>query len=509
MIKKLLCVGNNSTDTDQRAQKIAQERGLEYHGLLSDLDSVVDLDSYKQPGVYHTSIFDLEFGKMIAVANGFDLVIMLNQPKEQWTHPDAFYNTIRALAVVSVTCEFQDPGYRDSIRGIENLVKNNKSFCVFPFIELLVNYDHTTVCCRSSTPVAKYTADLDFKNHPRYQSIRESMINGKLLPDHCGSCYKLESQGIVSARQQETVEWCNRLSVTDIADLDKIVEPAYYEIRASNKCNLMCRMCRPGDSHLIANEYQRLGLFTDIHRVEPKNSHGFEIIKFDNLRKVYVAGGEPTLLPELYDFLDRCIEQDRRDIEILINTNGTKLSERFKKQMMLLPGLHFIISVDGHSRINDYIRWNSDWNTIVDNWRWLVDHGKSVTVNSTFSIWNIAHMHELYEFIDQEFKVTAVHAQLAEGQDFFHVKNYPRRDLALKSLKRITATRCYANDPAFASFVDGLYLAFENKDKSFDQDRLRSFFNFNDSLDCARGVRLADYLPELDLCRQLVYTDTQ
>jgi hypothetical protein len=504
MINKLLCIGNNSIDTDVQARQLAIKHGLDYQGLLSDLESPISYCSYQLPGVYHTSIFDLEFGKLVGVANDFDLVAVLDQPKDQWTHPDAFYNTMRAAKLVTARCEFLGGAYQQDMFEVQELVTHNKSFCVFPFIEMLVNYDYTTVCCRSQKPVAQYQQDLDFKNHPEYQSIRKAMIAGEILPDHCSSCYELEKQGIISARQQETVEWFNRLDVKQIADLEHIQSPVYYEIRASNKCNLMCRMCKPSDSHLIADEYQRLGLFDSQGSTQSKNSHGFDIIKFDSLRKVYIAGGEPTIMPELYDFLDRCINENRSDVEILINTNGTKLSERFKKQILKLPNLHFIISIDGFASVNDYVRWNSHWDTLVSNWHWLTDHGKSVTINSTFSIWNIGRMHELYEFIDANFKITAVHAQLAVGLDCFHVRNYPDKEKAIQSLKRVADTRCYRNDPTFASFIDGLYTAFQTSTSPLNTQNLKDFFKFNDQLDRSRGVNLADYLPELDFYRKFV-----
>ena len=35
-------------------------------------------------------------------------------------------------------------------------------------------------------------------------------------------------------------------------------------------------------------------------------------------------------------------------------------------------------------------------------------------------------------------------------------------------------------------------------------DDLRAFFDYNDQLDRARGVRLADYIPELEAARRLI-----
>ena len=60
-----------------------------------------------------------------------------------------------------------------------------------------------------------------------------------------------EENGIESYRQFETKEWITKLGITAIEDLDQISQPYYYELRLSNKCNLMCRGCKPQFSHLI------------------------------------------------------------------------------------------------------------------------------------------------------------------------------------------------------------------------------------------------------------------
>ena len=90
------------------------------------------------------------------------------------------------------------------------------------------------------------------------------MLDGEPLNDHCRVCYNIEAKGIVSARQEETVEWANRLNLKSLNDLKKITKPAYYEVRPSNVCNLQCRICSPSASHLIAKEYKRIGIINEI-----------------------------------------------------------------------------------------------------------------------------------------------------------------------------------------------------------------------------------------------------
>lgn len=500
MTKKILCLGNNTQDTDIKTRKIAHLDEQPCHGLLSELTHPLTSIDYNKPGYYHSSIYDIEFGKLVELCSNFDQVIMLDQPKSQWSHPDAFYRTIKLLDTVSVPVILLDPSYKESISYFENLVHENKSFCIFPFIELLVNFDHTTVCCRSTTPITHINELKSFSTDKNYNRIRTKMMHGELVPEHCSTCYHLEDKGIISARIQETVEWANRLNLSSFQDLAKILEPVYYEVRADNKCNLQCRTCSPNDSHLIQKEYKTLGISVVTTK---KNSTGFNIVKFDQLKKLYVAGGEPTLLSDFYQFVDHCISTQHTDIEILVNTNGTKISDRLKEQLKHFSNFQFIFSIDGVDQLNYYIRWPSAWDAIINNWRYLRSQGHKITVNTTVSIYNIASLDQIFKFIDSEFPGTLIHCQVVDSPDVMSPFLHPYPDQVLQSLYRVTQLNSFKNDLLFASSINGYIKYFENNPLP-NTTMLKKFFEFNDKLDHSRQIQLKNYLPELDNYRNFI-----
>jgi hypothetical protein len=307
----------------------------------------------------------------------------------------------------------------------------------------------------------------------------------------------LEDKNIRSARQQETVEWANRLGIGSLKDLSTITHPAYYEIRPSNVCNLQCRMCGPGSSQLIGKEYLKLNL---ISKLPPAERSDFSIVDFTNLKKLYVAGGEPTAMPEFYDFLDRCIDENRV-FEFLVNTNGTKLNNRFKQQLKRLPHMQFIMSIDGFDQLNHYIRWPSNWSVITNNLRYLVDHGHKVAVNTTISILNVIELHKLFAWLDSSFPGILIHAALAgSDNDILSALRFPDSRLAKDRLLPIKQLNCYNNDGLLKSIIDGIISHYDS-DPSQDQQKLRQFFEFNDKLDRSRNIQLADYIPELEQAR--------
>lgn len=490
---RVLCLGNNTEDTDYRTRELADTI---CYGLISDLDGSSTQDI--RNGWYHSSIYDIEYGRLVELATEFDSVIMLDQPKDQYSHPDAFYRTVRLVQSLS-NGRFLDDSYVKEIDFFKELVKTNKSFCIFPFIELLTNNGiDTSVCCRSTKPVTRLDNLTNFQTDPHYRVIRDQMILGELVPDHCSVCYRIEQLGITSARQQETVEWANRLNLTSIEDLQTIKNPAYYEVRPSNICNLQCRMCNPNSSHLIAKEYKRINLISEI--VEREFSD-FSFINFENLRKLYVAGGEPTAMPEFYDFVDSCIKNNKTDFEFVVNTNATKINTRFKEQLKNFSDMQFIISMDGIDKINHYIRWPSDWSTIVDNVKYLSNQ-HVISFNVTISIYNITNLYELLKFFDTEFPGKLVHCQLATSDnDMLSALNFP--GLTVDRLTPIRNLRCYKNDPLLASVIEGIILNYEQI-ANIDLAKLRAFFEFNDRLDRSRSVQLIDYIPELEQARKLL-----
>ena len=499
MSQLILCLGNNTEDTDVKTRSLAAAALTQCHGLLSDLDGTVTVDSIQDAGYYHTSVYDIEYGKLMDLADHFDTVIVLDQPRDQYSHPDAFYKTIRLARELRSRTQVRllNPSYETDIDFFENLVKTNSSFCIFPFIEILTNQradGQTTVCCRSTTPITPVKQIVDFATDKNYKIIRDKMLQGVRIPEHCSACYVLEDKNIRSARQQETVEWTNRLNISSLEDLSKITHPAYYEIRPSNVCNLQCRMCDPDSSQLIGKEYRRLNLISELPPVQRSD---FDIVNFNNIKKLYVAGGEPTAMPEFYDFLDKCIAEDRV-FEFLVNTNGAKLNNRFKKQLKRLPHLQFTVSIDGFDQLNHYIRWPSQWAEIVNNVQYLIDHGHTVNINTTVSIYNILGLYELFQWADQSLPGVLVHAQLASSDnDMLSAFRFPDSGLAKGRLLPIQQLKCYKNDGLLKSIIDEI-ISHYNSEPIVDQHKLRQFFEFNDKLDQSRNIQLADYIPELE-----------
>jgi len=484
---KVLCLGNNTPHTNTQASAIAIEYGLSFFGLISDIDNEFKTSTIVD-GCYHSTVIDFSKPKFIQVIEEFDTIVLLDQKYSEWEHANTFFNTV-SWVKNHPNVEYLNDEYK-TVFYWQTLVNENKSFCIYPFIEYVSDGKNTTVCCRSITPVS--TADTDFITDPKYNDIRNKMIEGTRIP-HCKTCYDMEDSNIISSRQSETPEWANRLNLKNTSDLIPVTTPSYYEIRPSNKCNLQCRMCSPESSHLIEGEYIKLGLSQ-----QPEYSHvGFDVVNFDNMHKLYIAGGEPTIDKHVYKFLRKCIDCNNTDFEMLINTNACSLNNSFKNIISKFSNIQFTISIDGYKEVNDYVRWLSNWDTIVKNIKYLKINFK-ITFNVTISIYTVSLLDELLTFIDTEHNGIHVHVSIVNTPSLLSPYNFPNHLIVLDSMERITQLDLYKTNDEIRSVVDNFINYYSDRSNKVDYSKLEEFFKFNSILDNSRGVSLNDYIPELN-----------
>jgi pyruvate-formate lyase-activating enzyme len=500
--KKILCVGNETEQTDWLVSDLSTQNETVNCGLVTDGAFLPS-----RPGYYHTSIVDVAPGEIVLnLGKHFDSIIMLDQDVDSYPHWKSFVNTFRLM--VELERKGFDTVFRDNVSNKDiiywhNLLKTNKSLCLYPFINLINDYGSAVMCQKNSNPLTKIELITDWSTDPAFMPIRNNMLSGLQMPDKCKICYAREEEGGESARQFESLEWAIHLKLTNKQELKNIKTPALYEIRPSNKCNIMCRMCDDKHSHLIEEENKTLGLPPIDERWKYQN-FPYDKIEFDTVKRIYWAGGEPTIMPEFYAFLRRCIEQKQTNFDLCIGTNGMKISNKLLELLKEFPQVTFSISFDGYKKVNDYVRWGSDFDTITDNCHRIVSEGHYLAFQTVFSLYNATRIHEIYEFYDREFPGLNSLVQPAGGFNLYLEPWYnPLREQVLESMYRCKETQVYYNGGRNTnSLVDEMINRYENYE--YNPTILAEFFQYNDQLDQARGSRLIDYIPELEAARSLL-----
>lgn len=499
--KKILCIGNETSGSDDLVTELASANDSINQGLISD-----HLFSPTSDGWYHTSIADVPPGNIVIdLSSKFDRIIMLDQPVSSYPHWKSFVNTFRLMLNLEkkgLPIEFRNNKNNKDIIYWYDLLNTNKSLCVYPFINLINDFGSAVQCQKNPDPITKIESIKDWSTDPAFAPIRKNMLDGIQMPDRCKICYEREELGHQSARQFESLEWAVCLGLSDKQQLAEIKSPALYEIRPSNKCNIMCRMCDDKHSHLIEEEKKRIGLpvVTDIWRYQ---DFPYDKIDYKSAKRIYWAGGEPTVMPEFYAFLRRGIKQKQTNFELCIGTNAKKISETLLDLLSEFPAVTFSVSFDGYKKVNDYIRWGTDFDTLRRNCFRILEKGHTLAFQTVFSLYNATRIHEIYEFYDRDFPGCNTLVQPASRvTHYLGPWHNPLRSQVLESMYRCRESKVYYNGGRNTdSLVEEVIDRYKNYE--CDYDLLRKFYSYNDLLDQSRGSKLQDYIPELAEARSI------
>ena len=169
---------------------------------------------------------------------------------------------------------------------------------------------------------------------------------------------------------------------------------------------------------------------------------------------MYIAGGEPTLMPEFTKFLTTAIEKNRTDIELKIITNATNVNKNILNLLTKFKNISFTLSLDGYGSVNRYIRWPSDWDTIVKNIKKLKSITSNINVNVTVSIYNITKLYDLVCFLELALPYPPT-ILLNQASGKYNIPfNFPNKDLAVSRLELLKNTKSYHKEPFFKEKVD-------------------------------------------------------
>jgi sulfatase maturation enzyme AslB (radical SAM superfamily) len=157
----------------------------------------------------------------------------------------------------------------------------------------------------------------------------------------------------------------------------------YYDFRFGNLCNLKCRSCGSLNSTQINKEYRELkqqypstSFFLDSGEKFDTLNDWYNTDQFknniynhiDKIKKIYITGGEPTLIDENYKILNKLVEIDHaKNVTIMFNTNMTNLRDDFYELIVKFKHVEMCISIEGFGEVQEYLRYPANWNQIDKN----------------------------------------------------------------------------------------------------------------------------------------------
>lgn len=502
---KVLFLGNNDESTDLSVTELAKKHDLYNHGLISEPSF-----EPKHPGYYHTTVVDIQWGGLLELAKKFDTIVMLDQEQHQWSHWKCMQATCKIMLKLEElgmhTVFRENANVKKILYWIDLVYNKNPSICIYSWVNLHNNGSELKLCSRDRSTVTTIDKFTNWKDDPDYNRVRQSMIKGERLPEHCKGCYEYERLGMESYRQFETIDWVTQLELGSVEELAQLEHPYFYEVHTGNHCNIKCRSCQPRFSDSIAREYKKFNIVSPQQLEWNPLYYSIDHIDIDTLTShssVYFQGGEPTVMPEVREFMRRCIEKKRTDFFLTMSTNGVKISDEFLELLGHFCKINFSFSLDGYGKVNDYWRSGSQWERVIANAHRMQNLGHSVSINTVPGIYNVTNMHQLFEFLDKEFPFTAIYMQV-NYLPWQSAYNHPIPELVIDSMKKCQQTSVYhSNGKSCKTSIDSILHHYSDNPKC-DIGALREFFNYNDQLDRARGTRLVDFIPELEQARKFI-----
>jgi radical SAM protein with 4Fe4S-binding SPASM domain len=327
------------------------------------------------------------------------------------------------------------------------MASQNDFHCPLPWVHLSLEPDGNVYSCCNAIDYAplgniQNESLSEIQNGKKAQDLRDKFIKGS-IPEQCRICIDQEKQGSLSLREASLRQFKDTHS-------DSIPVKEFLGLRFDNYCNYSCRICTPKLS---------TGWYKD-HRTQlrptpsgpilaipkGKNKEFFENVNYDELKYIYLAGGEPFLSPDYELLLDFLEERNEYDIQFQINTNFSFPKKNRDKALARLDRFKDVflnLSLDGMEERGDYMRKGQKWATIENDILFAKENFPSITLGIfvTVSVFNILHLERFIHYIlgHELIEVGNIRINPLLEPDYYSIEMTPKtfKDEARKSISRL------------------------------------------------------------------------
>lgn len=311
------------------------------------------------------------------------------------------------------------------------------TLCALPFMHFnIMPNGQASPCCQSPEPIRDENGRAmnlrtdtikEIWNAADFRYIRTSMLNGK-QPRHCIGCYVTEENGFKSTRvnynsmildegeYDSKFTGFSRVSRNNFQEI--MGQPAYFDLRFDNVCNLKCVMCFAAESSSIERDNVHTSWTKEIpiERVPNRFNNSKKWVASDllyeelvdigsNTEYIRLAGGEPFRSALALRWLNYLGQSGKaRDITIQIYTNLQLFNDRIIQLLAPFRYISFVLSIDGTEDTYEYICYPGKWDTLTENCNRLDEARKGplncseVSINATMSLVGATRILDVFEF---------------------------------------------------------------------------------------------------------------
>ena len=357
-------------------------------------------------------------------------------------------------------------------------------YCPQPFTNVVVNGLSGKIqpcCVMKNWPPAASTKV--------WEDIKKEFITGKgnLKEKFCLSCIEQEKHSDNSPRKSYLQEYENNPNIKSL------------EYNApSNFCNLKCHMCGPWNSSTYAKENQSVFPLDPFGQSFVKK-YGYKTLIqeeddyswFDpkDLTELKLVGGETLAIKNNYDVMMKTIDSGySKNISLIITTNAT-LTPKFNGMDIfeIIPNFKdckINISVEAWGQRNNYLRFPSEWDTIMSNAQKFMDCA-AIQFDSTINALNIGYLSEVIDGANKLGCVYNIGSLVWGEEEWYTVEAIP------PDIRELYLDKFYS-----LHNMELRHLISYLEDTKFDEQLLVKIMKDVKSRDINRGTCLLDLAPE-------------
>jgi sulfatase maturation enzyme AslB (radical SAM superfamily) len=247
------------------------------------------------------------------------------------------------------------------------------------------------------------------------------------------------------------------------------------DVRWSNLCNLACVYCSPEFSSKWADELQVK--INQPGQAQLENFQNYIYQNINQLKHVYLAGGEPLLMKENLQLL-QLLEKSNPDIQIRVNTNLSKVDTKIFETICRFPNVHWTISIETIEDQFEYIRHGGKWKDFLENLQTIQGLSHRLNHKITFNmLWLLLNYDSIFDCVDylknlgfhnNSFVIGAL--LTPEYLNIRHLPNSVLYSLKSKLKEKIAQQPGYLLEDSYKNMLHYIQIPFEQHlENSFEQ----------------------------------------
>ena len=248
-------------------------------------------------------------------------------------------------------------------------------------------------------------------------------------PSNCSGCH-LQEQGrnnpsSISSRLYYNRELALKTDLSLFDDVDKF-SLQHIDLRWTNHCNQACVYCGPSYSSKWATELNRR---VDSEKKSKENLKQFVFDNIKNLKNVYLAGGEPLIMNENKELLQKLL-QDNPEVSIRVNTNLSSTKTGVFELLCNFKNVHWTVSVETIEKEYEYVRYHGSWKDFLVNLRQIKKLDQKITFNMLYFMLNYKSLFDTVDFFrDMGFHENSFVIGPLYAPQYLNIHNLPSKTL--------------------------------------------------------------------------------